>query len=75
MQKETKGIKAMTLRLDATLAADLQAIAEVDEMPISEAVRSAISEHIARRRQDADFRRRLRQRIQENQDILARLAG
>ena len=41
---------------------------------MSEAIRTAIDEHIAARRQDKEFRASLRKLLEENQDILERLA-
>jgi hypothetical protein len=67
-------LKAMTLRLPADKARELDAVAEADGVSVSEAVRSAIDEHIEARRNDKDFRDRLRRSIEENQEILERLA-
>lgn len=69
-----KELKAMTIRLPADQAADLEAVAKVDRVPVSEAVREAIAEHISARRQDRDFHDRLQQLIEENREILERLA-
>ena len=66
--------KAMTVRLDAEQARLLETVAEVDGVPVSEAIRMAIDEHIAARRQDKEFRASLRKLLEENQDILERLA-
>jgi predicted DNA-binding protein len=66
--------KAMTLRLPLETAKDLEAIAQVDQIPVSEAVRSAIDAHIEARRKDSEFRKRLKQSIEENREILERLA-
>jgi predicted DNA-binding protein len=70
----TMAIKAMSLRLPEELAAELAAIAETDEMPISEAVREAIDKHIAERRADKGFQERLKKRLEQNREILERLA-
>jgi len=66
--------KAMSLRLPEDLAADLAAVAEADEMPIAEAVRKAIDKHIAERRADKGFQERLKMRLEQNREILKRLA-
>jgi hypothetical protein len=66
--------KAMTLRLAADKAAELEAIARVDDMSVSDAVRAAIDDRIARRRADKDFQARLRQVLEEDRAILERLA-
>ena len=62
--------KAMTIRLDATLAESLETVASVDEQPVSEVIRAAISEHIAKRQSDADFRDGLQARIERAQKLL-----
>ncbi|HWF49767.1 MAG TPA: hypothetical protein VG294_03890 [Solirubrobacteraceae bacterium] len=66
--------KAMTLRLSAKQAKELETVAQIDQVPVSEAVRTAIESHIEARRQDAEFRDRLRQALEEQRDILERLA-
>lgn len=71
---DTRDTKAMTLRLATDKARELEAVAQVDDIPVAEAVRNAIDEHIQARRQDAEFRARLRRALEENRDILERLA-
>ena len=66
--------KAMSLRLEPDQARDLQAVADTDGITVADAVRDAIDAHIRNRREDDTFRERLRRRIEENQDILERLA-
>lgn len=66
--------KAMTLRLSADKAAELEAVARVDNVPVAEAVRAAIDERIERRRQDKDFQDRLRAIVEQDRAILDRLA-
>jgi len=66
--------KTMTLRLDDELASDLEAMARVDGVPISEAIRVAIDERIKARREDKQFQARLRRLMAENQRALERLA-
>lgn len=64
----------MTLRLSDDLAADLEAMARVDDVPVSEAIRVAIDERIRARREDKQFQARLRRLMAENQRALERLA-
>jgi post-segregation antitoxin (ccd killing protein) len=64
----------MTLRLSDEQAADLEAMARVDDVPVSEAVRVAIAERIERRRKDGKFQARLRRLLEENRRALERLA-
>lgn len=66
--------KAMSLRLPEDTAAELAAIARTEEMPVSEAVRRAIDNHIASRRADKDFQKRLKKRLEEDREVLERLA-
>jgi predicted transcriptional regulator len=66
--------KTMTLRLSDELAADLEAMARVDDVPVSEAIRVAIDERIRNRRDDKQFQARLRRLMAENQRALERLA-
>lgn len=67
-------MKAMTLRLPDDTAAELEAVARADETSVSDAVRQAIEQHIAARRQDAEFKARLRKIIEEDREVLERLA-
>jgi predicted transcriptional regulator len=66
--------KTMTLRISDELAADLEAMARVDDVPVSEAIRVAIDERIKARRDDKQFQARLRRLMAENQRALERLA-
>jgi hypothetical protein len=66
--------KAMTLRLAADQALQLEAVARVDSMPVAEAVRAAIAAHIEARRADPEFRERLARILEEDRHILAQLA-
>jgi hypothetical protein len=53
----------------------LEALAQVQGVPVSEVVREALLQHIATRRADADFQKRLSDSIARNQAILERLKG
>jgi len=66
--------KVTSLRLPEQLAAELAAVARADDIPVSEAVREAIEKHIAERRADEDFQKRLKKKLEEDQKILKRLA-
>ena len=66
--------KGFTVRLDDDQAAELEAIAKAAGVPIAEEIREAITARIEERRQDEEFRARLRQSIEDNQKILDRLA-
>jgi Arc/MetJ-type ribon-helix-helix transcriptional regulator len=66
--------KAMTLRLPAEQAAELEAVARADRTTVSEAVREAIDNLIAERRRDKEFQARLQTMMQEERKVLERLA-
>jgi hypothetical protein len=70
----TMASKATSLRLPEPMAAELAAVARADGIPISEAVRQAIEKHIAERRADPEFQKRLKKLLQEDQKVLKRLA-
>lgn len=70
----TKNQRALTVRLPEEQAQDLEAIARVEGRPVAEEVRDAIADRIAARRADGDFRDRIKRHIQEDADILERLA-
>lgn len=65
-----KPAKAMTIRLSAEQAEELETVATVDDQPVSEVVRAAISEHIARRKTDESFQDGLRERIKRAERLL-----
>lgn len=67
-------VKAMSLRLPEEQATQLQAIARTDGVSISDAVREAIANQIATKRADKDFQARLKKRLEEDQEVLKRLA-
>jgi len=66
--------KTMTLRLTDQQATDLEAMARVDGVAVSEAVRIAIDERLKARREDREFQARLRRLMVENQRALERLS-
>jgi predicted transcriptional regulator len=66
--------KAMTLRLPNDRAADLEALARVEQKPVSEIVREAIDLLVEARRKDEGFQERLQRMIEEDRAVLERLA-
>lgn len=66
--------KAMTLRLPADRAAELEAVARADHKAVSETLREAVDKLIEERRKDKAFQARLQEMIREDQEVLARLA-
>ena len=66
--------KGFTVRLDDDQAAELEAVAKAAGVPIAEEIREAITARIEERRQDDEFRARLRRSVGDNQKILDRFA-
>jgi predicted transcriptional regulator len=67
---DMKAAKAMTIRLSADQAEQLDTVATVDNQPISEVIRVAIAEHIASRRKDRRFQDGLREKIDRAERLL-----
>jgi hypothetical protein len=66
--------KSFTLRLPAPLADELATVAAIDGVPVQQAVRDAIAEHIEARRKDTAFQERLSASADRHREILERLA-
>jgi len=66
--------KNLTVRLDDDLAADTEALARAEGQSLNETVKIALREAVTRRQQDPAFRRRVRQIIEEDRELLERLA-
>jgi predicted DNA-binding protein len=62
------------LRLPAEQADELEAVARVEGITVSDAVREAITEHIERKRKNKAFRDWLRRLMERDREILDRLA-
>ena len=63
--------KAMTIRLNEDQAEALETVATVENRPVSEIIRAAISEHIESRRRDPAFQDSLRDRLNRAKKLLA----
>jgi hypothetical protein len=61
--------KTPSLRLPPVMAAELAAIAKVEDDPLAEAIRKALEEYIVRRRSEPDFKERLAKRLEEDDDL------
>lgn len=68
-----KKTRVTTVRLPEDLAADAEMVARIDGLPMSRLIDAAIAEHIKQRRADPEFRKRLKERIEADQKLLARL--
>jgi len=66
--------KNMTVRLPDELAADAEALARAEGQSVNETVKQALAEAVERRRKDPAFRARLRRIIEEDRELLERLA-
>jgi metal-responsive CopG/Arc/MetJ family transcriptional regulator len=67
--------KAKSVRLPDELLARLEAVARASGKTISEVIRDAVGEYIAEIRRDQEFKERLNKRLEEDREILERLAG
>lgn len=66
--------KNMTVRLDDDLAADTEAMARAEGQSLNETVRTALREAVERRRRDPEFNSRIQRIIDEDRELLERLA-
>lgn len=65
----------MSLRLAKELAKEIAAVARVEGVTVSATIRAAIYRYIATRRTDENFKKLLRQRLEEDREVLEHLAG
>jgi Arc/MetJ-type ribon-helix-helix transcriptional regulator len=68
------GTRVMSVRLPEELAAEIEAIARVERVSVSEAIRAAAYRYIACRRADKDFQKQLRKRMEEDFAAIKRLS-
>lgn len=66
--------KNLTVRLDDELAADTEALARAEGQSLNETVKEALREAVERRRKDPKFKARIRRIIEEDRELLERLA-
>lgn len=66
--------KNLTVRLEDELAADAQALARAEGKSLNETIKQALREAVERRRSDPEFKARLRRIIEEDRELLERLA-
>lgn len=66
--------KNLTVRLDDELAADTEALARAEGQSLNETVKTALREAVERRREDPAFKQRVRRIIEEDTELLERLA-
>ncbi|MGD0084669.1 MAG: hypothetical protein ABSD78_15980 [Acidimicrobiales bacterium] len=66
--------KNLTVRLPDAIAADTEVLARVEGKSLNETVQQALIEAVARRRNDPEFKARLTRIIEEDRELLERLA-
>jgi predicted transcriptional regulator len=66
--------KNFTVRLPDDVAEDAQALARAEGQSMNETVKQALIEAVERRRKDPKFRARVRKIIEEDRELLERLA-
>jgi metal-responsive CopG/Arc/MetJ family transcriptional regulator len=66
--------RAISVRMSDKLAEQIDAMARAEGVSASEVMRAAAHRYIATRRADQDFKERLRKRLEEDAEILKRLA-
>lgn len=67
-----KQAKAMTVRLSEEQALALETVASVENRPVSDIIRAAISTHIETLRRDPSFQAGLKDRISQARKLLDR---
>ena len=60
----------MTIRLSADQAEALETVATVENRPVADVIRAAISDHIEKRRRDQTFQDGLKERIERERRFL-----
>ena len=65
--------RVLSLRLSEELASEIAAIARVDGTSQSKAIRQAIAKHIKARRDDPEFKERLKKRLEEDREVMESL--
>jgi len=66
--------KNITIRLPDDLAADAEALARVEGQSLNETVKQSLAETVAQRRKDPAFKARVARIIEEDRELLERLA-
>lgn len=66
--------KNFTVRLPDDVAADAEALARAEGKSLNETVKSALVEAVERRRNDPEFNSRLKRIIEQDRELLERLA-
>jgi predicted transcriptional regulator len=67
-------MKTLSLRLEDDQARAVNALAMAEETSVSEVIRTAIDERVAKRRADKDFQARLKRAVERNREALELLS-
>lgn len=70
-----KGGRVVSVRLTDDLAAELGTVTRVEGVSVSEMVRAAVYRLIATRRADPEFQKHLKAQVEEDREVLERLAS
>jgi hypothetical protein len=70
----TDDTKVMSLRLSKGLATELATVARVERVTVSEAIRAAVYRYVTARGTDERFKKLLTERLEEDQELLERVA-
>jgi hypothetical protein len=66
--------KVMSLRLSKGLATEVATVARVERVTVSEAIRAAIYRYVTARGTDERFTKLLTERLEEDRELLERVA-
>lgn len=66
--------KKLTTRLDDEFAADTEALTRAGANNLNETISNALQDAVAQRREDPAFHRRVRRIIEEDRELVERLA-
>ena len=64
----------ITVRLPDDLAADVEAVARVEGKSLNETIKQSLAETVVQRRNDPEFKSRVARIIEEDRELLERLA-
>ena len=67
--------KVTSVRLLGDQPAELDTVARVEGVSVSEIVRAAIYQYIAARRADPEFQKRLKAQVEEDREVLQRMGN
>lgn len=67
------GDRVTTVRMTEEQAVEVELVCRVLDITLSELIRLAIAQHLTERKADPAFQKRLRERIEQDQQILVRL--